>query len=150
MDHLTKGKPMKISRANLKGEYKSKTRSKITPKQYEDTKAQTRFRQRSESYWKKQKGILGDQITDPETGEIYDQASIQPYQQRQINKTLGLSEEHDVGEKIIGDEYHHPVPAKELGVLQAELYSFGGVGGVDAAPGNPKTPREYYGPRVPR
>jgi len=112
MDHLTREKPMKIPRANLKGEYKSKTRSKITPKQYEDTKAQTRFRQRSESYWKKQKGILGDQITDPETGEIYDQASIQPYQQRQINKTLGLSEEHDVGEKIIGDEYDHPIPAR--------------------------------------
>ena len=114
MDHLTKGKPMKISRANLKGEYKSKTRSKITPKQYEDTKAQTRFRQRSESYWKKQKGVLGEQYTDPETGEIFDQASIQPHQQRQINKTLGFPEEHNVGEKIIGDEYDHPIPARTI------------------------------------
>ena len=54
------------------------------------------------------------------------------------------------GDLTSGTAVHHPVPAKELGVLQAELYSFGGVGGVDAAPGNPKTPREYYGPRVPR
>ena len=49
-----------------------------------------------------------------------------------------------------GTAIHHPVPAKELGVLQKELYSFGGAGGVDSAPGNPKTPRAYYGPRVPR
>ncbi len=54
------------------------------------------------------------------------------------------------GDLTSGTAIHHPVPAKELGVLQAELYSFGGVGGTDAAPGNPKTPREYYGPRVPR
>ena len=48
--------------------------------------------------------------------------------------------------------YDHPVPAKELGVLQLELYSFGGCATADChgAPGNPKTPREYYGPRVPR
>ena len=50
----------------------------------------------------------------------------------------------------VGTAIHHPVPAKELGVLQKELYSFGGAGGVDSAPGNPKTPRAYYGPRVPR
>ena len=48
--------------------------------------------------------------------------------------------------------YDHPVPAKELGVLQLELYSFGGCATADChgAPGNPKTPREYYGPHVPR
>ena len=48
--------------------------------------------------------------------------------------------------------YDHPLPAKELGVLQLELYSFGGCATADChgAPGNPKTPREYYGPHVPR
>ena len=48
------------------------------------------------------------------------------------------------GNLTSGTAMHHPVPAKELGVLQKELYSFGGVGGTDSAP------REYYGPHVPR
>ena len=54
------------------------------------------------------------------------------------------------GDLTAGTAIHHPVPAKELGVLQKELYTFGGSGGTDAAPGNPAAPRAYHGPKVPR
>jgi hypothetical protein len=54
------------------------------------------------------------------------------------------------GDLTAGTAIHHPVPAKELGVLQQELYTFGGAGGTDAAPGNPAAPRAYHGPKVPR
>ncbi|MEE2876585.1 MAG: hypothetical protein VX822_02210 [Candidatus Neomarinimicrobiota bacterium] len=54
------------------------------------------------------------------------------------------------GDMTNGTAIHHPVPAKELGVLQKEIYTFGGVGGTDAAPGNSAVPRSYHGPKVPR
>ena len=44
------------------------------------------------------------------------------------------------GDLTSGTAIHHPLPAKELGVLQQEIYSFGGSGGTDAAPGNSATP----------
>ena len=53
------------------------------------------------------------------------------------------------GDLTSGTAIHHPLPAKELGVLQQEIYSFGGAGGTDAAPGNSATPRAYHGPKVP-
>ncbi len=54
------------------------------------------------------------------------------------------------GDLTAGTAIHHPVPAKELGVLQKELYTFGGSGGTDAAPGNSAVPRAYHGPKAPR
>ena len=57
------------------------------------------------------------------------------------------------GDMTVNTAVHHPVPAKELGVLQRELYSFGGCGTYSdcaGATGNPKAPRGYYGPMVPR
>ncbi len=53
------------------------------------------------------------------------------------------------GDLTANTPVHWPVPAKELGVLQQEIYTFGGCTSVSdcgGASGNSATPREYHGP----
>ena len=148
MDHTTIGKPRKIPKGELQSGFvsKGKGRKPMTPEQYERSKRQTSYRHKSRAYWRKQEGVLGEQITDPETGEIYDQATIQPYQQRQINKALGFPEEHNVGTVTPATQFHHGIPAKTLEKMGIPRDSPGAIRG--STPLSHKTHMEVEHPEA--
>lgn len=47
------------------------------------------------------------------------------------------------GELVVGTPIHFPVPAPELELALQPFYTFGGIGGVDAAPANPEVDGVY-------
>ena len=104
-EHLQEGTVKVNPRAHVK-KYKD-----YTPEEKQKIKDQDVFRQKANKQWKETKHLGGHIITDPDTGEIYDQAKIQPHEQKEINRILGY--EKELPRESFVKDFHHANPVSK-------------------------------------